>query len=151
MIRSFLLISALMILMGCSGEPDELPIGKLNFLSSSGEIVTTIDIEFAENDETRAKGLMERRQLPLSQGMLFVFPEPDSLSFWMANTSIPLDIIFVDADSGIVNIAKRATPLSREYIRSTDLAQYVVEVRGGFSDRYGIDTTASIQWTKTDS
>jgi len=81
--------------------------------------------------------------------MLFVFPAPDSLSFWMANTPLPLDIIFVAPDSTVVNIAKRTTPLSREFIRSTGLAQYVVEVRGGFTDRFQIDTSTRIHWTKS--
>ena len=140
---------ALILLQGCSDEPEELAVGQLDFVSENGEIIRTIEVEFAEDEQSRAQGLMHRRQLSLSQGMLFVFPAPDSLSFWMANTPLPLDIIFVGADSGIVNIAKKTTPLSREFIRSTDLAQYVVEVRGGFSDRFGIDTSTQIRWQKT--
>lgn len=139
----------MILLQGCTGEPDELAVGELDFVNHDGNVIHTIEIEFAEDDEARAKGLMHRRQLSLRQGMLFVFPAPDSLSFWMANTPLPLDIIFVGADSGIVNIAKRTTPLSREFIRSIDLAQYVVEVRGGFSDRFDIDTSTRIQWRKT--
>ncbi len=148
-----LLIAALAVtaFQGCANEPAGPVMGKLDFVRSNGEILQTIEVEFAEDEETRATGLMHRRQLSLSQGMLFIFPAPDSLSFWMANTPIPLDIIFVGADSTIVNIAKRTTPLSREFIRSTDLAQYVVEVRGGFSDRFGIDTATRIQWRKTET
>lgn len=142
---------AVIALQGCSEEPVEPAVGELDFIGSNGEIIRTIEIEFAEDEETRTTGLMHRRQLSLSQGMLFIFPAPDSLSFWMANTPLPLDIIFVGADSAIVNIAKRTTPLSREFIRSTDLAQYVVEVRGGFSDRFGIDTSTRIQWRKTEN
>ena len=138
------------VLQGCSNGPEELAIGELDFVNNNGEIIRTIEVEFAEDNESRARGLMHRRQLPYSQGMLFIFPAPDSLSFWMANTPLPLDIIFVGADSGIVNIAKNTTPLSREFIRSTDLAQYVVEVRRGFSDRFGVDTSAYIRWRKID-
>ncbi|MXX96068.1 MAG: DUF192 domain-containing protein [Rhodothermaceae bacterium] len=144
-------VIAVIALQGCSEEPVEPAVGELDFVGSNGEIIRTIEIEFAEDDESRETGLMHRRQLSLSQGMLFIFPTPDSLSFWMANTPIPLDIIFIGADSAIVNIAKRTTPLSREFIRSTDLAQYVVEVRGGFSDRFGIDTSTRIQWRKTEN
>lgn len=143
-------VTTAIVLQGCATEPDELAVGELDFVRSNGEIIRTIDVEFAEDDEARGTGLMHRRQLSLSQGMLFVFPAPESLSFWMANTPIPLDIIFVGADSGIINIAKSTTPLSREFIRSTDLAQYVVEVRGGFSDRFGINTTAKVRWRKTE-
>ena len=144
-------IIAVIALQGCSEEPVEPAVGELDFVGSNGEIIRTIEVEFAEDDESRATGLMHRRQLSLSQGMLFIFPAPDSLSFWMANTPIPLDIIFLGADSTVVNIAKRTTPLSREFIRSTDLAQYVVEVRGGFSDRFGIDNSTRIQWRKTEN
>ena len=66
----------------------------------------------------------------------------------MENTPIPLDIIFVGADSSIVNIAKRTTPLSSEHIPSAGLAQYVVEVRGGFSDKFGIDPSVRVDWQK---
>ena len=146
--HSVILIITLISLARCSSEPKELPVGTLDFVGENGDILHTIDIEFAEDEQARAAGLMHRRQLSLTEGMLFVFPEPDSLSFWMANTPLPLDIIFAGSDSGIVNIAKRTTPLSREFIRSTDLAQYVVEVRGGVTDRFGIDTSARIQWRK---
>ena len=146
--HSVILIITLISLARCSSEPKELSVGTLDFVSENGDILHTIDIEFAEDEQARAAGLMHRRQLSLTEGMLFVFPEPDSLSFWMANTPLPLDIIFAGSDSGIVNIAKRTTPLSREFIRSTDLAQYVVEVRGGVTDRFGIDTSARIQWRK---
>ena len=147
----FIVFITSIVFIGCSNEPDQLAIGTLDFVNQSGEVIRTIKVEFAEDEEARARGLMHRRQLPLDEGMLFIFPAPDSLSFWMANTPIPLDIIFVAADSGIVNIAKRTTPLSREFIRSTDLAKYVVEVRGGFSDRFGIDTLGHIQWQKIDA
>jgi len=138
----------LILIPRCSSEPEQLPVGTLSFIRDSGDVIRTIEVEFAEDEESRASGLMHRRQLSLSEGMLFVFPAPDSLSFWMANTPLPLDIIFVGSDSTIVNISKRTIPLSREFIRSTDLAQYVVEVRGGFTDRFDIDTTASIKWVK---
>ena len=145
-----ILISAIAVIMlqGCSSEPEELARGDLDFLDADGQVIRTIEVEFAEDDAARERGLMHRRQLTLSEGMLFIFPAPDSLSFWMANTPLPLDIMFVGADSGIVNIAKRTTPLSREHIRSTDLAQYVVEVRGGFSDRFGIDNSTRVRWKK---
>jgi len=140
---------ALILLPRCSSEPEQLPVGTLNFINNTGNTIRSIEVEFAEDEESRATGLMHRRQLSLSQGMLFVFPAPDSLSFWMANTPLPLDIIFVAPDSTVVNIAKRTTPLSREFIRSTGLAQYVVEVRGGFTDRFQIDTSTRIHWTKS--
>ncbi len=149
----FLLLFA--IAAGCGEQQQSAPLefrtdGTLSFLRPDGSIIRSIAIEIAEDKQSRERGLMDRRQMTLQEGMLFLFPAPDSLSFWMANTPIPLDIFFVASDSSIVNIARGTTPLSREFIRSTDLAQFVVEVRGGFSDRFGIDSTATVRWSRTE-
>ncbi len=122
--------------------------GTLDFVRDDGTVLRSIDIEFAETDSARARGLMNRRQLTLGQGMLFLFPDETNRRFWMANTPIPLDIIFVDADSQVVNIVKRTHPFSQENVLSTGPAQYVVEVRGGFSDRYGLTEAMRIRWRR---
>jgi uncharacterized membrane protein (UPF0127 family) len=70
--------------------------GEVVFLRDGKKIVK-IDVEIAENDAERNKGLMYRPYIPDSAGMLFIFPEPKELGFWMKNTQIPLDIIYVDA------------------------------------------------------
>ena len=131
-----LALIALTCALGCGREPDQLPQGTLEFVAPDGRVIRSINIEIAANQASRQKGLMNRRQLPLDQGMLFVFPSLDSLSFWMTNTYIPLDIMFVGADSSIINIARRTTPLSSEHM----------EVRGGFSKRFGIDESTKIRW-----
>ncbi len=144
----------LILLAGCAPDPPDADAGfskdgSLEFLRPDGTIIRAIDIEIAEDEESRQRGLMERRQMTLGEGMLFIFAAPDSLRFWMANTPIPLDIMFLAADTSIVNIARRTRPLSRENILSEGLAQYVVEVRGGFSDRFGIDDSVLVRWTRT--
>ena len=131
---------------GCGTSTTEPTTGTLEFVDTDGQVIRTISIDIADTEEARQRGLMDRRDLSLEEGMLFIFPAPDSQSFWMRNTYIPLDIMFVGADQDIVNIAKRTTPLSDQLIKSTDLAQYVVEVRGGFSDRFGIDETVRVRW-----
>ena len=151
----FFLLAAMVLIAACASKdtpPDgaPLPKGTLEFVRADGTMIRSIEIEIAEDEASRQQGLMHRRQMTLNQGMLFLFEEPDNLSFWMANTPMPLDIMFVAADSEIVNIAKRTKPLSQERIKSTDLAQYVVEVRGGFSDRFGIDETASVRWQRNE-
>ena len=149
-----LLLCFVMLLAACTSEdapPDDGTFavdGTLSFVRADGSVIRTIEIEIAEDEASRQRGLMHRRQMTLNQGMLFLFPAPDNLKFWMANTPMPLDIMFVGADSQIVNIAKRTKPLSRENVTSTGLAQYVVEVRGGFSDRFGIDETVSVRWER---
>ncbi len=122
--------------------------GTLEFVRADGSVIGPIEIEIAEDEASRQRGLMYRRQMTLNQGMLFLFSRPDRLKFWMANTPIPLDIMFVGADSQVVNIAKRTKPLSQENVYSDGLAQYVVEMRGGFSDRFGIDETTRIRWQR---
>ena len=124
--------------------------GTLEFVRSDGSVIRSIEIEIAEDEATRQTGLMNRRQMTLAQGMLFLFTDEAPRQFWMANTPIPLDIMFVGADSQIVNIARRTRPLSRENVVSTGPAQYVVEVRGGFSDRFGLDETIKIRWQRSE-
>ncbi len=143
----------LILLAGCAPDAPDADggfrkDGSLQFLRPDGTLIHTIDIEIAEDEASRQRGLMERRQMTLSEGMLFIFAAPDTLRFWMANTPIPLDIMFLAADSSVVNIARRTRPLSRENILSDGLARYVVEVRGGFSDRFGIDDSVLVRWTR---
>lgn len=104
----------------------------------SGGQARKIDVEIARSSYELAKGLMDRNSLPHDQGMLFVFENMAPRSFWMRNTRIPLDIIYVDDKKKVVSIQKNATPMSDESLPSTGPAQYVVEVNAGFSDLYGI-------------
>ncbi len=143
-------------LFGCNADEElprlqtDLPFsnqGTLTFVDAAGSLITSINIEIAEGDSARTRGLMQRRDLEMNTGMLFVFDQPDTLSFWMENTFIPLEMMFVAADSGIVNI-ERARPLSRDPVRSIAPAQYVVEVRAGFSKRFGISPGAYIRWSR---
>lgn len=111
--------------------------GVLSFYSDSIEI-RQIDIEVADDDAERAQGLMNRPWMEESQGMLFIMEREERQSFWMRNTIIPLDIIYVSADKRIVSIAKDTQPFSEKGIPSAGPAKYVVEVIAGFSDKYGL-------------
>ena len=142
--------------MGCADDPEPVamrnitfqPEGVLEFVSPDGHVLRQIAIEIAETDSARQRGLMDRRSLSTRQGMLFIFPDADARSFWMRNTPVPLDIIFVAPDSQVVNIVRRTTPLSQERVESTGPAQYVVEVRAGFSDRFGLTDSTRIRWRR---
>lgn len=113
--------------------------GELTFIDGeSGNEIVTIDIEKAETAEEQEIGLMYRRSMEESQGMLFIGKEEEEKGFWMKNTYIALDIIYVNAAREIVSIGKYAKPHSTESIRSGAPAQYVVEVVAGFCDKYGI-------------
>lgn len=156
---SLVLLAVLLFSIACEKENDRLPTvrsdiemrrdGRLDFVRPDGTPITSINIEIAETAEARTRGLMNRRSLSLNEGMLFIFEEVDTLSFWMRNTPIPLDMIFVDPDSEIVNIVKRTTPLSDENYTSTAPAKYVIEVRAGFTDRFGITDSTRVRWQRT--
>jgi uncharacterized membrane protein (UPF0127 family) len=103
-----------------------------------GNRVVKVDVEIAADDTQRAKGLMFRPYMPDSVGMLFVFEQSEPQAFWMKNTIIPLDIIYVGADKKIVSIQKNAVPYSEKSLPSEGDAQYVVEVNAGFADQYGL-------------
>ena len=97
-----------------------------------------VAVEIASNDADRARGLMFRRGLEEMAGMVFVFPQEEQLSFWMENTLIPLDMIFVRSDGTILGIVEEAAPLTRTSRRVEGASRFVLEVRGGFCARHGI-------------
>ncbi len=131
-------------------EAPEIPFrrdGALTFLRGADTLVA-IDIEIAESDSARERGLMQRASLPERGGMLFLFPTNEVQSFWMANTPLSLDIIFVGADSQIVSIAKYTKPLSPNAVASAGPARYVVETRAGFADTHGLSETDRVRWRR---
>jgi hypothetical protein len=124
--------------------------GRLAFIQD-GDSTVTIDIEIADTDSARQRGMMQREGFPNDRsGMLFPFEKEEPQSFWMSNTPVALDIIFASADSQIVNIAKYTTPFSSENYRSGDPAQYVVEVPAGFADSHGILEGDRIRWRRVE-
>ena len=120
--------------------------GELQFLRQDGSLVVSITMEIADTPEARIKGLMERWSLPELHGMLFIFDYPEMQRFWMHNTPLSLDMIFVDENRRILNTAESTTPMSKQTYGSKGSAKYVVEVRAGFSKRHGIEEGMSIQW-----
>jgi uncharacterized protein len=96
------------------------------------------EVEVAATEEQQARGLMFRRELADDRGMLFDFDQPHMAVFWMRNTVIPLDIIFIAPDGRIINIAERATPYSEAPIPADGLTRAVLEIRGGRASELGI-------------
>lgn len=99
---------------------------------------TEFSVELALTDAQRQKGLMYRKSLAENEGMLFIFRDEALRSFWMRNTYIALDIIFVKADGTIVNIVE-AEPLTDNQRRSSSPAKAVLEIRRGLSKELGIE------------
>lgn len=113
--------------------------GQLAFIrNETNDTIKVIDIEIAADDAKRAQGLMWRWSMSEHRGMLFIHENEGPLSFWMKNTYIPLDIIYVNAAQEIVTIRENNTPLSEQSIPSEVPAQYVVEVVAGFCHRHNI-------------
>lgn len=122
-----------------SFEPQFQKEGRLWFLSGDGsDTLSTIAIEFAEDSYEIPMGLMHRTKMEEKQGMLFIFPDMRQRSFWMKNTHIPLDIVYVNDRKQIVSIASYTKPFSEQSIPSKKPAQFVVEVNAGFCERHGI-------------
>ena len=122
--------------------------GELTFTDSLGNTKTKIDLEIADNEYERQLGLMNRKSMEENQGMIFIFPREEYQSFWMRNTLIPLDMIFVNKDQKIITIHKDTKVLSAQSYPSTAPAMYVVEVTGGFTDRHNIVLGDKIYWMR---
>ncbi|SMO79180.1 DUF192 domain-containing protein [Fodinibius sediminis] len=104
----------------------------VSFLTVQGDTISTIEAALADDDKERSQGLMDVQNLPASKGMLFIFDENKPRSFWMANTPLPLDIIFVNANKEIVRIHHSTQPFSEKNLTSSQPAQYVIEVNAGY-------------------
>jgi len=113
--------------------------GELRFLhAKTRKVIIKAEIELAKTPAAQEKGLMYRKSMPDSAGMLFIFDDFEPLTFWMKNTIIPLDIIFADSAKQIVTIARNAVPYSEEQIPSGKSAMYVVEMNAGFALKHGL-------------
>lgn len=132
-------------------EPQFKNEGSLEFTGRDKKtLIRKIDVEIADNDHEREQGLMYRRSMDDSKGMLFIFSNEEPQSFWMKNTVIPLDIMYVNGKNEIVKIYKNTTPFSETSLPSLLPSMYVVEVAGGFSDRYGVREGDIINFVKNE-
>lgn len=120
---------------GRGGNP-MLPIETLTIQTAHG--AHTFRVEMATNDGQREAGLMFRREMDPDHGMLFDFNPPQQVSFWMHNTFISLDLIFIAADGTILNVAPNAPPLSDDNIPSAGDARAVLELNAGRAAELGI-------------
>jgi uncharacterized protein len=108
----------------------------LEIASKTG--VHPFSVELVANEADRAKGLMYRRSLPEGHGMLFDFQREQEVAFWMKDTYIPLDMIFIRGNGRILRIAENTTPLSVQQVPSGGPVRAVLEVAGGTARKLGI-------------
>jgi len=138
------LIVALAVLVGA------LPVraageATLEIVSKTG--VHAFTVELATNDAERARGLMFRRELPEGRGMLFDFDQEQPVSFWMHNTYISLDMIFIRADGRILRIAENTEPMSDRLVPSGGPVRAVLEVVAGTAHKLGLAPGDRVQST----
>ena len=113
-----------------------------------------VAVEIAADDDRRAQGLMYRDRLDPGHGMLFLFPNDNVLAFWMKNTRIPLDMIFLDSNRRIVGIVESAPPCKFDPCPSygpNAIARYVLEVGGGQARAHGLKKDDVLQFVGTEN
>lgn len=151
----------LFLVFGCKDSKTTAPVktveitftkqGELNLIKKETDsIIQTLDIEIADNEYKTRTGLMYRSSMENNQGMLFVFPDSQVRSFYMKDTQIPLDIIFINANKEIVSFQKNARPFDENPLPSTLPSQYVLEINAGLSDAWALEAGDRIEWNKTE-
>ena len=102
-------------------------------------------VEVADDARERGVGLMNREEMATGAGMLFVYDRPQPVSFWMRNTLIPLDMIFMNESGRVTRIHENAVPLDETSIPGGDDVQFVLEINGGLSKRLGIEVGSELR------
>lgn len=113
---------------------------------TSGQRVHRFTVEIARTQEEQATGLMNRSELAPDRGMIFPFDPPRDASFWMKNTLIPLDLVFIRPDGSIARIAENAVPMSLDPIPSLEPVGAVLEIAGGRAAQLGIKPNDKVSW-----
>lgn len=152
----------MLMLMACPKTGKEAPSGSLPALedkyafrhdgyleiqTSTGE-KHSFEIEIAETNMSRMQGLMYREKMEENQAMLFIFDYTDYQSFWMKDTYIPLDMLFINSNGEILQIAENTTPFSEDMIVSDNPAKYVLETNAGISHKLNIKPGDKIKWQR---
>jgi uncharacterized protein len=153
--RALLAVALAAIPAGCGAEPERaappaatpsrLEIIPLTIRSGSGD--HRFSVEVARSPQEQAQGLMFRERLAPDAGMLFPFPAPRPASFWMKNTLIPLDMLFIRADGTIARIAAKTVPHSLDPVGVDEPVVAVLEIAGGRAAALGLSEGDRVGWT----
>lgn len=153
MIKRIFIWSLLISLLMCESPPKKIATKPIVFkkdavvvlLNQKKDSITSLDIELASTDYERQTGMMYRTEMDPNQGMLFVFDKAQPRSFYMKNTPLSLDILFLDETQTIFKIVENAQPNSIENINSEAPAKYVLELLGGQSQTLQIEKGFQIE------
>jgi len=143
--RLALSLAALLCTAACAARPAAEPAPAATPSAAPRVIVETaggaslpVTVELARTDEERARGMMHRRELGPEAGMLFLFSECEQRAFWMKNTLLSLDMLFIDDGGRVVGLIERAEPLTTSPRDPGVPSRYVLEVNGGWAARHGV-------------
>lgn len=145
------LLVALACLTGCAAADPEVceerpDAFRIPVRIETEEGTQTFFAELADTPEERQTGLMHRACLRPDSGMLFLFPEERPLSFWMKNTLIPLDMVFIRADRTVLGVVREAAPRTLTQRRVPGISQFVLELAGGTAEERGIEAGQSVRF-----
>lgn len=143
-------LAALLVATGtgcaCQGSAPPAPLQPVVTLAPTGLPEVDVRVELAQTDAERVRGLMYRTELAADAGMLFVFPFDAEHSFWMKNTYIPLDMIFIGSDLRVVGVVADAEPLTTTSRTCGLPSRYVLEINAGLAARHGITPGTAVRW-----
>jgi len=145
---ALIILSIFIVISLDSPKESKEDFAKVTFITNGGSSTTFI-CEIADSPEKRAEGLMFRKDLPESEGMLFIFDEAKNVCFWMKDTLMPLDIIFIAENNSVVNVEEAAVQLNvsdDKLIRYCSAApiKWVVEINSGLSEKFDINKGAVV-------
>ncbi|BDW93032.1 DUF192 domain-containing protein [Allomuricauda sp. XS_ASV26] len=153
-----IIFTVVLILVSCKSESKQAiktetvsftKEGELTILSEESEAIkASFEIEIAESEYETQTGLMYRKSMKENRGMLFIQPTESLQYFYMKNTEIPLDIIYIDSGMKIVSFQKNAQPFNEDTLPSNIPARYVFEINAGLSDKLGLQVGDSISFTR---
>ena len=132
-------LALLLAVAACEAQP------KVTIATQAGQSVV-FQVEVADTPAKRTLGLQYRKELANDRGMIFLFPAEGHQSFWMKNTPLPLDMIFIDSERKIVGIVEQTTPFSLDSRSVPAPSQFVLEINGGLAKRHGIRAGDSVQF-----
>ena len=138
------LAASLCLAFGSIAAAQDKPLPVTSLVIDTDHGPHTFRVEIAADQPSQEKGLMFRKQMPPDSGMLFEFSKPEMEYFWMKNTILPLDIIFIRANGTISSIAPNAVPYSTTTIPSVEPVRAVLELNGGRAAQLGIEPDAVV-------
>lgn len=129
-------------------EPSFEDEGDLSFYNETDSLLSSIDIEIADNEQEISYGMMNRKSIDENTGMLFILPLETEQSFWMKNTYLSLDVVYINSEFEIVSIQKNTEPLSETQLPSNGPAKYALELKAGYSDAHFIKAGHKVKFQR---